>query len=106
MTSHLSRSNVTVHPALHNGLMPIRYATVRWGTMCPANTYGNPGMVMSHICVDFIFLLSGMLMLKGLLARCLFTTLVPYIMNMDVAPVSAMAWVDAIVITFKYSCKG
>ncbi len=85
--------------------MPIRDATFRWGTMCPVNTYGNPGMVMSHICVDFIFLPSGMLMLKGLLARRLFTTLAPSIMNMDVAPVSAMAWVDAVVIALKYSCK-
>ena len=47
-----------------------------------------------------------MLMLKGLLAQLLLTTLVPSIMNMDVAPVSAMAWVGAIVIVFKYSCKG
>ncbi len=106
MTSHLSRSNVNVHPALHNGLIPIRDATVRWVTMCPGNTYGNPWMVMSHICIDFIFLPSGMIMLKGLLAQLLLTTLVPSIMNMDVAPVSAMAWVDVIVIAFKYSCKG
>ncbi len=86
--------------------MPIRDATARWGTICPVNMHGNPGMVMLHICVDFIFLPSGMLMLKGLLARHLFTTSAPSIMNMDVAPVSAMAWVEAIVIAFKYSCKG
>ncbi len=106
MTSHLSQSNVTVHPTLHNGLMPIRDATVRWGTMCPVNMYGNPWMVMSHRCVNFIILPSGMLMLKGLPVQCLFTTLAPSIMNMDVAPVSAVAWVDAIVIGFRYSCKG
>ncbi len=95
-----------MHPALHNGLMPIRDATGRWGIMCPVTTDGNPGMVMMHIYVDFIILPLGMLMLKGLLAQCLFTTLVPSIMNMDVAPVLAMAWVKAIFIAFKYSCKG
>jgi hypothetical protein len=61
---------------------------------------------MSHTCVDFIFLPSGMLMHKGLLVRRLFTTSAPSIMNMDVAPVSAMAWVGVVVITFKYSCEG
>jgi hypothetical protein len=86
--------------------MPIRDATVRWGTICPVKRYGNPGMVMLHVCVDFIFLPSGMVMLKGLLGRCLFTTLAPSIMKMDVALVSAMARVEAIVIAFKYFCAG
>jgi hypothetical protein len=66
MTSHLSQSNVTVHPALHNGLMPIRDATVRWGTICSVKMYGNPEMVMPHICGDFIFLPSGMFNAQGL----------------------------------------
>jgi hypothetical protein len=44
--------------------------------------------------------------LKGLLARHLFTTLAPSIMNTGVVPVSPMAWMEAIVIVFKYSCKG
>jgi hypothetical protein len=86
--------------------MPIRDAAARWSTICPVKMYGNPRMVILHICVDFIFLPSGMLMLKGLLARCLFMTLAPSIMKMDVAPVSAMARVEVIVIAFKYSCAG
>jgi hypothetical protein len=76
------------------------------GTIWPVNTNGNPGMMMSHMCVDVIFLPSGMLMLKGLLVQRLFTTLVPSTMNMDFTPVFAKAWVEAIVIVFKYSCEG
>ena len=48
ITSHFSLSNVTVHPASHNGRMPISDAIARCGTMCPVNTFGKPGIVMSQ----------------------------------------------------------
>ncbi len=51
--------NNTVHPILHNILIPISDATVRSGTMCPSNTYGNPGISRSQICVDFTIVPSG-----------------------------------------------
>ncbi len=60
-TSHLSLSNITVHLALHNGRMPLSDATARCGTMYPVKIVGNPGIVMSQMCVDNICWPSGML---------------------------------------------
>ncbi len=40
---------------------------------------------------------SGKLLVSGLAATRLLATLVPSMMNMEVAPVSAMAWLGAIV---------
>ncbi len=105
-TLHLSLSKVMVHPALQRDLMPIIDAIVRCGTMCPVKTVGNPGIVISQICVDLTFQLSGMLMVKGLGLTRLLTTPTPSIMKMDVAPVSAIACINAIMISFKYSCNG
>jgi hypothetical protein len=49
MTSHFSLSKVTLHPALHKILMPVRDAIVIPGTICPINIVGRPGMVMSQM---------------------------------------------------------
>jgi hypothetical protein len=106
ITSHLSQLNKTVQPALHNCLIPINDATVRCGTMCQVKTVGNPGMVMSQTCVDIICRPLSMLIFEGFDAGGLSTTSMPSMMKMEVAPVSAITWVDAIVIAFRYSFVG
>ncbi len=83
--------------------MPMRDAIVMPGTMCPVNTVGRPGIVMSQMCVDVTLLPSGRLIVIGSLVLRRFLTGVPFIMNIDVAPVSAMACVGAIVIVFAHS---
>ncbi len=47
--------------------MPSNKATDRWGTMYPDDTVGNPGIVMSYMCVDCVCLPLGMLISKGFL---------------------------------------
>ncbi len=59
ITSHFLLSNITLHPALQRGLMPMSDAIVNGGTMCPVNVVGRPGILISHTCVDWIFLPSG-----------------------------------------------
>ncbi len=105
-TTHLSFSNTIVHPALHNDRMPISNVTARCGTMWPIKIVGNPGIVMSQMCVNCICWPSGMLMTSGLWARHLLTTSTLSIMKMDIAPMLAITWVVRIVIAFKYSCVG
>jgi hypothetical protein len=78
----------------------------RCGTTCPIKTVGNLGIVTSHICIDLTFRPSGMLMVKGFVVTLLLTTSTASIMKMDVAPVSAIACVDAIVMAFKYLFDG
>ncbi len=90
-TSHFLSSNITLHLALHNGLMPIRDATANVGTMWPVSVRVRPGMLMSHLCVDLNFLPSGRLIIKGFFVSLLFSTSTSSIMKMDVAPVSAIA---------------
>ena len=60
--------------------------------MWPVNLTGKPGIVMSQMCVNCTFVPSGRLMDMGFVARRLCCTLMPFITNMDVAPVSAIAW--------------
>jgi hypothetical protein len=84
-------SNVTVHPALHNTLMPNSDAILIPGTICPINTVGRPGMVMSHVCLDLTLLPSGRLIVIGLMVGFIFSMGVPSITKIDVAPVSAIA---------------
>ncbi len=85
ITSHFWLSKTTVHPALHSGQILMRDATFSKGTMCPVNTVGSPGIMMSQICVDMICLPSGKFIVKGFLATCLLTMSRPSMMNMDVA---------------------
>jgi hypothetical protein len=44
--SHLLSLNVTVHPALHNTLIPKSDGFAKFGTICPVNIVGSPGMLM------------------------------------------------------------
>ena len=73
------------------------------GTMCPVNTVGRPGILMSQTCVDVTLLPSGRLIVIGLFVLRRFLTGVPFIIHIEVAPVSAMACVGAIVIVFAHS---
>jgi hypothetical protein len=70
--------------------------------MCPVSVMGNPGIFMSHACVDLTFLPSGRLTVRGFVATCLFATSTPSITKMEVAPVSAMVWFGAMVIALIY----
>ncbi len=48
------------------GTMPMRDAIVSDGTMRPrTKTVGRPGIWISHTCVDWIFLPSGKLIVRG-----------------------------------------
>ncbi len=106
ITSHLSLWNIRVHPALQISQIPIRDAMARCRMTCPIKTIGNPGIMISQMWVDLTFRLSGMLIVKVLLVILLLMTLTPSIMKMEVAPVSVIACVDAIVIAFRYLCDG
>ena len=78
----------------------------KFGTMCPVNVVGSPGISMSHMCVDLICLPSGRLIISGFIAGRLFFTSAPSITKIDVAPVSAIASDVAIVIAFRYCVEG
>ncbi len=60
------------------------------------------GIVMSHRCVDLNWLPSGKLIVNCFVAGRMFLTGVPSMMNMDVAPVSAIASNVAIIISLRY----
>jgi hypothetical protein len=102
-TSHFLSSKVTLHLALHMILMPIRDAIVILGTICPVNIVGRLGMVMSQMWVKTLLLPSSKVMVIGWFARRKFLTSVPFIMNMEVAPMPATACVAAIVIALAHS---
>ena len=73
------------------------------GTMYPINTIGRPGIFMSHMCVYVTLLTSGKLIVIGLFVVRRFMTGVPFMMNIEIAPVSAIACIGAIVIAFARS---
>ena len=98
--------NTTLHPALHRTLMPINNAIDNFRTTCPTNTFGSPGIVMSHVCVDFTFVLSGRLIVSGRIANWRFLHGVPSMMKIDNAPVSAIACDAEMVIAFRYCWFG
>jgi hypothetical protein len=100
--SHLSSLNVTVHPALHNTLILKSDAIAKFGTICPVNVVGSPGMLMLYICVDSTCQPSRRLIVNGFVARRLFSMTTPSMTNMDVAPVSAMACNAANESAFRY----
>ena len=100
--SQCSLLNVTVHPTSHSTLTPIKDAIDRLGTMCPVSISGSPGIVMSQQWVDLILVPSGKLMVRGLVAIRLFSTGVPSMIKMAVAPVSIIAWDNFC----RHSCPG
>jgi hypothetical protein len=76
---------------LHSTLIPNKDAIFIPGTICPVNTVGRPGILMSHVCVDTTFLPSGRLIVMGCAVGCIFSIGVPSITKIEVAPVSAIA---------------
>ncbi len=88
--------------------MPKSEAMAKFGTMCPVSVsvVGRPGMSISQMCIDFTCLPSGRLIVSGFIAGLLFFTLIPFMMNIEVAPVSAMACEAAIVRAFEYCSMG
>ncbi len=82
--------------------MPMRDAMVNNGTMCPVKTVGMPGMLISHTCVEYIFLPLGKLIVRGVHVTRLLSVGAPSMMNIDVPPVSAMAWLVANVKGLRY----
>ena len=78
----------------------------KFGTMCPVNVVGSPGISMSHMCVDLICRPSGRLIVSCFNAGRLFFTSAPSMTKIDVAPVSAIASFVAIVIAFRYCVDG
>ncbi len=77
--------------------MPMRDAIINDGTMCPVNIVGRPGILISHTCVDWTFLPSGKLIVRGDTAIRLLSMATPSMVKMEVVPVSAIAWLSAIV---------
>jgi hypothetical protein len=65
--------------------------------MCPKSIVGKPGIWMLHTCVDLICFPSGKFIIRGDVAGRLLSTSAPSIIQMEVAPVSAIAWLVAIV---------
>jgi hypothetical protein len=96
ITSHFVLSNVTLHPALQRGLMLMSEAIVNDGTICPVSVVGRPRMFISHTCVDWILLPYGKSIVMGDTAMHLLSTAAPSMMNMDITPVSPIAWCIAI----------
>ncbi len=82
--------------------MPINDAINNLGTMCPVKTMVRPGIVMLQRCVNLTWLPSGKFIVNCFVAGRMFLTGVPSIMNMDVAPVSAIACNVAIIIALRY----
>jgi hypothetical protein len=103
MTSNFSVLKVTLHPALHRILMPIRDAIVIPGMICPVNIVERPGMVMSHMWVETTLLPLSKVMVIGWSARHKLLTGVPFIINIEVTPLSKMARVVVIVLELAHS---
>ncbi len=101
-TSHFLLSNMTLQPTLYSKRMPMSDAIFKFGMIWPIKIAGNPGIFMSHTCVDLIFLPSRRLTVSGFVANLLFSTSTPSITKMDVAPVSATARFVAFVIALRY----
>ncbi len=80
-----------MHPASVRTLIPNREAIDNSGTMCPTRDVGRPGSIISHICVDITRRPSANATFRGQVVIRLLRTGVPSIMNICVAPESAIA---------------
>jgi hypothetical protein len=63
-------------------------------------------MLISQICIDFTCLPSGRLIISGFVAGLLFFTSTLSMTKIDFAPVSALAYEEAIIRAFKYCGMG
>ncbi len=91
-----------MHPTSHRTQLPIKDAIDNLGKMRPVKTIGRPWIVMLHRCVNFTWLPPNKFIVSCLVAGRVFLTGVPSIINIDVALVSAIASIDAIVIALRY----
>jgi hypothetical protein len=82
--------------------MPIKDVINNLATMCPVKILGRPGIIMLQNCVDLTWLPLGKFIINCFVAGQMFLAGVPSIMNMDIAPVSAIACNVAIVIALIY----
>ena len=98
LTTHFLLSNLTVHPASVSTRIPNREAIDSSGTMCPTSVVGRPGIIMSHMCVDMTRRPSANATFNGHVVLCLLWTGIPSMTKIWVAPESAIASFDAIVI--------
>ena len=98
LTTHYSMSNLTVHPASVSTRIPKREAIDNSGTMCPTSVVRRPGIIISHLCVHITVPPSANVTLSGHVVFCLLWTGVPSMIKIWVAPKSAIASFDAIVI--------
>jgi hypothetical protein len=86
--------------------MPMRDVIVNDGAMCPVNIVGRPRILISNTCVDWTFLPSGKLIVRGDTMIRLLSTAAPSMMKMEVVPLSAIAWLAAIVRALRNSGIG
>jgi hypothetical protein len=86
--------------------MPMSDAMLREGTMCPKSIVGKPGIWMSHTWVDLICFPSSKFIVRDDVAGRLLSTSAPSIIKMEVAPVSAITWLVAIVSALRYCGMG
>ncbi len=90
--THSPFVKVTSHPASVSTLMPKRDVMDKSGMMCLVRTMGRPSIAMSHMCVDMTWRPSANATFRGIEVGRLFTTDVPSMTKIWVAPESAMAW--------------
>ena len=98
LTTHFSLSNLTVQPAAVRTRIPNKDAMDNSGMICPTSVVGSPGIMMSHICVDVTRRPLANETFSGHVVFCLLWTGIPSMTKICVAPKSAIASVDAIVI--------
>ena len=98
LTTHFLLSNLTVHPAAVRTQIPNKDAIDNSRTICPTSVVGSPGIIMTHICVDVTRRPSANATFSGHVVFCLLWTGIPSLTKIWVAPESAIASVDAIVI--------
>ena len=85
-------SKTTLHPASQNLRVDIREECDNPGTMWASVTVsGSHGMSRLHVCVDFIVLPFGSVMVIGLVAFCILVAGAPSIRKCAVAPESDRA---------------
>ncbi len=86
--------------------MPIKDSIDNLGTMCPVNIKGRPWILMLQRCINLTWLPLGKFNVNCFVAGQMFLTGFPSKMNMDVAPVSAIACNVAIIIALRYRGVG
>ena len=86
-------SKVILHPTSQNFLVATNDECDRPGRMCVSViSCGSHGISRLHVCVEWMNVPSGSLILSGFEVVCSFFTAAPFIMKCAVAPESRMAY--------------